>query len=156
MQRLRAHRIPERCAVRIPSIRETFSAVLMALVLFVLTLFASGYGSGSTSGYGNSYLYGYSFVGLAISCLIAPVVEELIFREALPRLLARRVPAGVAVLASAAAFAAIHMGYGWPAWIALFIGAVLLSVSYSRSQNLSVPILSHCLLNATLSVYSAL
>jgi len=145
--------IPERFSVRILSCYDIILAALIAFVLFLSTLIASGIGQLPEQDDGNAYLYGNTFIGLAVSCLIAPIIEEVLFRETIPRLLARRFPAGFAVLASAVAFATIHIGYGWSAWMVLCVGAVLLSVSYSKSENLLVPILTHCMLNTAISAY---
>lgn len=128
----------------------------MATVLFALTLAASEFGGDPSVQQGRRLFYGTGLVSLLAACVIVPVFEEVLFREALPRLLAAAMPVQLAVFFSAAAFAAVHLGFGWPAWTVLFLGGLMLSAIYDLSGNLLVPIIVHVLLNAALTAYDFL
>lgn len=83
------------------------------------------------------------FLGVVI---VAPVVEELLFRGALLRALQRRFTVPVAVFVSAAVFAAVHVlgdpgSYPYvPAWLLL---GLVSGWAASRSGNLSRSVLLH-------------
>lgn len=156
LPRLLALSLPDDRRFRLPDLREFAGSVLLAAVLFTLTLVASGLGDGLSPQSQGGLLYGTGPVGLLIACIVGPVCEEVLFREALPRLLAGAMRVQFALVLSAAAFAAVHLGLGWPAWAALFLGGLMLSAAYNLSGNLLVPIVAHALLNASLIVYQAL
>lgn len=90
--------------------------------------------------------------------LVAPVVEELLFRGALLRALQRRFTVAVAVFTSAAIFAAVHVlgdpgSYPYlPAWLLL---GVVSGWSAARSGNLSRSILLHMGFNLIAAVMLA-
>lgn len=91
-----------------------------------------------------------SLLFLGLGGVVAPVVEELVFRElplARPR---RALPSWIAVTVSCLAFAAIHVR-GWDEWplMILYAGyAAALSTVYLLSgRNLLVSILAHVLWN---------
>jgi membrane protease YdiL (CAAX protease family) len=82
--------------------------------------------------------------------VVAPVVEEYFFRVLLQGWLERLVRpqcSGLAVLASAAAFAAVHRGHG-PDPIPLFFLAVGLGYLYRQTHRLLPSVVVHLLLNA--------
>jgi len=75
--------------------------------------------------------------------VVAPVVEELLFRGMLFHILASRWGVRPAMLAVAAVFAALH-----PNPIGMFLFSLMLSVLYLRSRSLIFPILCHMTNNA--------
>jgi membrane protease YdiL (CAAX protease family) len=79
--------------------------------------------------------------------VVAPVVEELLFRGMLFHILASRWGVRPAMLAVAAVFAALH-----PNPIGMFLFSLLLSVLYLRSRSLIFPILCHMTNNAVPAV----
>lgn len=88
--------------------------------------------------------FGLAFVAGAI---IAPIVEELVFRGLLYQWLRTRTNVTVGVIVSAAIFSAIH---GIPiAFPALFSVGIVLAVAFEWSRSLWVPITLHFLQNAT-------
>lgn len=129
------------------------SAIAVASILFLLTLIAAAVRSGLPGEDG--LRQGPAIFRMLMDCAIIPLCEEVLFREALPRLLSRWTGPSIAVIASATLFAAVHMGVGWAAWAALFIGALVLSYAYARSSNLSVPVAAHVLLNSLLTIVLA-
>jgi uncharacterized protein len=78
--------------------------------------------------------------------VVAPLLEELLFRGLLQNSLANRMPIWAAILLSAAIFAAVHMQlHAFPALMAL--GAVF-GYIYNITGSLRVTILLHMLNNA--------
>lgn len=83
------------------------------------------------------------FVAIAI---IAPLVEEILFRGLVQNALMRKLPAWGAILGASAIFAAVHMDYhAFPALMAM--GAVF-GLLYHRTGSLRVNIVAHMLNNA--------
>lgn len=76
---------------------------------------------------------------------LAPLVEELVFRAGVFRFLHGRLPAGRAVLLSAAFFGCIHVNLA--SFPQLTLLGVLFAWSYARTGNLAVPMLAHALFN---------
>ena len=89
---------------------------------------------------------------LAFVLIIAPLVEETIFRGILYRVMKRPLGIGPAIVTSGLLFAAIHRGEGffphWPSFFPLFLLGVLLALSYERTGDLRTPIFYHCIFNA--------
>ncbi|MCU1584827.1 MAG: family intrarane metalloprotease protein [Microbacteriaceae bacterium] len=85
--------------------------------------------------------------GAALS-INAGVVEELLFRLAVPALIFGALGnAVVAVAASILLFALLHVYQGWPGMIgALVVGALLMSL-YLATGNILVPIVTHALVD---------
>ncbi len=78
--------------------------------------------------------------------VIAPVVEEVLFRGLLYRWLRFRLPLILAVLFSAAIFSAAHVIL--PLMPVLFVIGVLLALAYEFSGSLWLPILLHAMQNS--------
>lgn len=78
--------------------------------------------------------------------VVAPVVEELLFRGVLLQNFALRWGAPRAVLASSAIFAALHPQHP----LGLFVFSVLLSVLFLSTRSLAAAMLAHALTNGTL------
>jgi hypothetical protein len=87
----------------------------------------------------------------------APFFEEFLFRGFLLEGL-RRSWLGVsgAVLLTSAAWAIIHMQYGWFEIISIFFIGVLLAIAKLKTRSLYVPIAMHMLMNLAASVGMAL
>ncbi len=83
---------------------------------------------------------------LLVGALMAPVVEEVVFRGFLFGGLLRLFSPVTAVLSSAALFAAVHRQlFAFPV---LFLLGVLLALLYYRSRSLWAPILLHFCINS--------
>lgn len=86
-----------------------------------------------------------------LAVVVAPFVEEVIFRGVLFRALADRINLPVGLVLSAAIFAVIHIEVvaSQPfALVGLFIVGFLLAWAYHLTGNLTVPILGHAVFNA--------
>lgn len=86
-----------------------------------------------------------------LAVVVAPVVEEVIFRGVLFRALADRINLPVGLVLSAAIFALIHIEVvlSQPfALVGLFAVGFLLAWAYHLTGNLTVPILGHAVFNA--------
>lgn len=78
--------------------------------------------------------------------LIAPVLEELFFRGMLFPTLRRRMGTFVALLLTAAAFAAIHgaqLGYAWAPILSIFVVGLVLTIVRERTDSVAASILTH-------------
>lgn len=81
-----------------------------------------------------------------VAAIIAPIVEEIVFRGFLFRGLASRYPLGVAVAVSGAIFGGIHLQlFAFPV---LFLLGILLALLYKATESLWAPILMHFCINA--------
>ncbi len=90
--------------------------------------------------------------GAALMLLLAPLVEELLFRGLLYRMLAEEVGAWPAIAISAACFALAHGALLSPQ----LLGGLLFAAIYARSGNLWLPILLHSGANGALLLLHAL
>ena len=89
-------------------------------------------------------------VALIMTAIIAPILEELIFRGFLYRYLRERMPIKAAMWVSAAIFASLHM---IPELIpALAVVGYVLAYVYERSQTVLAPIIAHSVFNAVMTV----
>ncbi len=86
---------------------------------------------------------------IALACLVAPVVEEVLFRRIVHSTLRRRMSFMPAAVISSALFAAVHMD-PWKA-PALFVLGMMLSWVYESRRGLLAPIIYHAIHN-TLAV----
>lgn len=77
--------------------------------------------------------------------IVAPLVEELLFRVGLFRWLRGRAPRAVALLAPALVFAALHPY--WAVVAPLFVFAIMLALAYERSGHPLTPVVAHSLFN---------
>lgn len=88
-----------------------------------------------------------SAVMLAIvGIVLAPVVEEIVFRGVLLPALGRRWSTAIGVVASSLAFGVIHLSLY--AIVPIFGLAVLLALGFVRTRSLWVPIVAHAMFNA--------
>lgn len=151
-----ALQLPFGCHLRRPRPNDLAYALMLTTVLAISTVIASSTGSQHEESAIVSILYDIGYWRLIAECLLFPVVEEVLFREALPRMMSSFMPMSLAISISAVAFAAIHLHSTWPPRIVLFIGAVSLSIIYARYDNLIMPIIVHVQLNVALSAYNLL
>ena len=82
----------------------------------------------------------------AAAILLAPVLEEILFRGVLYRTLQQRGYPKAALFGSAVLFAAIHGS--WVTLLPLTVLAIILALLYDKADNLLAPILVHSLFNA--------
>jgi glutamate-5-semialdehyde dehydrogenase len=92
-------------------------------------------------------LVGGSWQGIALAVIIAPVIEEVVFRGIILRGLLGRWRPGLAIFTSAALFALMHFNPA-QAPIALIVGLVLGWVFF-RTRSIGLCILGHALNNAS-------
>lgn len=82
---------------------------------------------------------------LGLALLVAPVLEEALFRGMLLPLIMKRLGAGPAVVLSSALFALVH--FHVPSFFPLFVLATGLALAYIYTGSLWVPIVMHSLFN---------
>ncbi|MDQ7004373.1 MAG: CPBP family intramembrane metalloprotease [Ghiorsea sp.] len=98
-----------------------------------------------------SWLYG--MLGLLLMVVLAPIVEEIIFRGLLYRMLRERWGVGVSVLVSAAFFSLVHHGLLLSPQL---VGGVIFALAYEWSRSLWIAIGLHMGANAAVYVLSIL
>jgi len=86
---------------------------------------------------------------LARLLLLAPLLEEWIMRAGLHAWLLQRIPPGAALLASALAFSALHLGAGMTAAALVFWPGLLFGAVYQRWRDWRRCALIHALCNAS-------
>ena len=110
---------------------------------------AAGYGAATASGKGTADavaglldMNSATFASLwVVTAILAPILEETVFRGFLLPSLTKWVPTPVAVTISALAFACAHLSArDFPQ---LFAFGLVLGTAYSRSRNLLTPMLMH-------------
>lgn len=90
----------------------------------------------------NSWVF---FGLLALAVVVAPIVEEFVFRAGIFRYLKGRTSGTIAMLASALLFAVVHGNIqSFPGLVAV---GVCLALTYELSGNIRVPIIFHALFN---------
>jgi len=82
---------------------------------------------------------------MTLAVVVAPIVEEILFRGILLPVLMRKAGLGTAVVVSSILFALIHQHL--PSFIPLFVLSVALSLLYVYSGSLWGPIILHALFN---------
>lgn len=83
---------------------------------------------------------------LVVTGILAPLLEETVFRGFLMTSLTKWVPTPVAVVISAAVFAIAHLTPG--EFPQLFVLGIALGLSYAQTRNLLTPITIHSLWNS--------
>lgn len=83
---------------------------------------------------------------VSIGILVAPLMEEFLFRGYIYGTLRRHLGPELAMLLNAALFAAIHVSV--PVLPALFVLAICLTLAYEATGSLLVPMAMHALFNA--------
>src|SRR5271165_4518592 len=88
-----------------------------------------------------------AYLMAAFGMSLAPLLEELFFRGMLYPLLRRAFRLSIAVLLTAAAFAAIHgaqLGYAWGPILSIFVVGVAFTVTRVRTNSVAASFLMHC------------
>ena len=83
----------------------------------------------------------------AFGITLAPLLEEVFFRGMLYPLARRAFGLAIAVLVTAAAFAAIHgaqLGYAWGPILSIFVVGVVFTVTRARADSVAASFLMHC------------
>jgi uncharacterized protein len=89
----------------------------------------------------------------AFGVTLAPLLEELFFRGLMYPLLRRAFGLTMAVVVTAAAFAAIHgtqLGYAWAPILSIFVVGVVFTVARARTNSVAASFLMHCGYNFSL------
>jgi membrane protease YdiL (CAAX protease family) len=92
-------------------------------------------------------LFSLIFLGI----IVAPVIEEIMFRGFLQPALKNVLGRKYAIIASASVFAAVHMDVY--AFLQIFILGVLLGYLYERTQTLAASIVAHILHNSLTLIF---
>ncbi|MGA4237343.1 lysostaphin resistance A-like protein [Ralstonia nicotianae] len=116
------------------------------LQMLVLQLFPM---SSSMSDGWHKFLTG-GLGAIALICLIAPVVEEMLFRGVILRSFLRQYPAGVAIVHSAAVFGLAHLNV-YQFMLAFLLG-LLLGKLYERTRSLLPGMLVHGFYNTAIMI----
>jgi membrane protease YdiL (CAAX protease family) len=82
--------------------------------------------------------------------IMAPVVEEIIFRGYIYRILKTKIPIMFAIIISSTLFSLIH--YNVLSFILLFVLSIFLTYIYERNGSIMCPIIIHSLFNLMMSV----
>jgi len=88
---------------------------------------------------------------LFVAVIIAPFIEELLFRGIMLPFLARRFGLLVSVLMTSAVFAVIH--FHVPSLLPLFLLSIAFSFAYARTGSLWVPFGMHALFNGVTVIF---
>ena len=94
-----------------------------------------------------------AYLMAAFGITLAPLLEELFFRGMLYPLLRRGLGVSVAVVLTAAAFAAIHsaqLGYAWAPLLSIFVVGVAFTLVRERTNSVGASFLMHCGYNLAL------
>ncbi|WP_247701457.1 CPBP family intramembrane glutamic endopeptidase, partial [Ralstonia solanacearum] len=87
---------------------------------------------------------------IALICLIAPVVEEMLFRGIILRSFLRQYPPGVAIVHSAAVFGMAHLNVYQ--FVLAFLLGLLLGKLYERTRSLLPGMLVHGCYNTAVTI----
>ncbi len=124
----------------------TFSLSIAVFLFYVFSLIVPDFlfdileDNMSTS----SFMASTTIPSFLLVVLVAPIVEELVFRATLLQKLRVRFGTVAGILISSAIFSLIHMNSGM---IGHFTMGVFLSIFYLKTKNIWVPILCHALNN---------
>lgn len=87
-------------------------------------------------------------IRIAAIALIYPVAEEFFFRGVMLGAITKRFGAAAGVIASSAAFAAIHLQYDWRGMMFVLVDALFFAVCRIRTGSLYLVMLLHSLGNS--------
>jgi membrane protease YdiL (CAAX protease family) len=95
-------------------------------------------------------LWHYPLLNVYASVVVAPFMEEILFRGVLFAALARRIPRDRAAVVSSVIFSLMHLnvGYGPPKLIMAFFVGMFLSTTYYYERTLWKSIYMHALINS--------
>lgn len=80
-----------------------------------------------------------------LAVVVAPIVEELVFRAGLFRYLNQRLPRAAALMLPAVVFGSLHGNL--VAFAPLVVLGIIFSLAYERTGNIAVPMIAHGLFN---------
>ncbi len=123
------------------------SMVCVALFLIIYSLYPSSFAYVTLP----VWLSGVS--GLLLMVVLAPLVEELIFRGLLYRMLRERWGIGLSVVVSAVFFSLVHHGLLFSPQL---VGGIIFAVAYEWSKSLWVSIVLHMGANSAVYLLSVL
>ncbi|NWF37954.1 CPBP family intramembrane metalloprotease [Mariprofundus sp. NF] len=133
--------------VRVFALLAAITLVLFTILLLVFWLFDYSLLAHLTA---PPWLSG--LAGLLLMVLLAPVVEELLFRGLIFRLLRQSFGMLLSVLLSAGCFALMH---GQPEWPQIF-GGLVFALAYEWSRNLWIAIALHAAGNTAILLFALL
>lgn len=88
---------------------------------------------------------------IVLATVVAPIVEESIFRAGIFRFLRTRAPRALALLLPAVLFAALHVDWstltGFASFAPLLVLALIFSVAYEQTGNIATTMIAHALFN---------
>ena len=84
---------------------------------------------------------------LVVACVLAPMMEELLFRAGIYRFCRQHLGRGVSLLISGILFGAIHLN--WAGFVPLTILGVILAMVYEATGSIRVSIAAHAFFNLT-------
>nr|CCA80656.1 conserved membrane hypothetical protein [blood disease bacterium R229] len=131
-----------------PVLLLTPGLLLIGSLLQVLVQQLFPVSSSMTDGWYKSLTDGLGAIVLV--CLIAPVVEEMLFRGVILRSFLRQYPAGVAIIHSAAVFGMAHLNV-YQFMLAFLLG-LLLGKLYERTRSLLPGMLVHGCYNTAVTI----
>ncbi len=88
-----------------------------------------------------------AYLMAAFGMTLAPLLEELFFRGLLYPVLRRAFRLTIAIVLTAAAFAAIHgtqLGYAWAPILSIFVVGIVFTVTRVRTNSVASSFLMHC------------
>src|SRR5205085_2982284 len=94
-----------------------------------------------------------AYIMAAFGILVAPLVEELLFRGLLFPLLARSLGIASGVVLTAGFFSLIHQSqlkHAWAPLLLLFVVGLALTITRAHTQSVAASWIMHCAYNATL------
>lgn len=90
-------------------------------------------------------------VMIVLAVVLAPITEEFVFRAGLFRYFRTRMPRGIALVAPAVIFAALHVNWntldGFASFAPLIMLAVIFSLAYERTGSIGTSMVAHALFN---------
>ena len=128
-----------------------FYMLPVAILLLVFAWLGMDFKSGLTEG-SELILPSEILLAFVSTTLVAPVLEEIIFRGYLFAKLRQRHGFWVSFLISGSIFAFAHMGYNPISLLFVFIAAYFMSRGFEKTRNLWTPIIIHFLHNFFLTV----
>lgn len=88
------------------------------------------------------------FVGILIFTIIAPILEELIFRGLFINMIFKQNTFWIPVISSGIIFGSLHAVSNITEWLYYVIFGMILAASYKKTETLAVPIALHMINNA--------
>lgn len=145
---------PDKLGLRRPASGQVGLALFTGGVLIVVSVIGAvvvrgllgRHVSPGSAGLSSHHGFGLFVLEFATLVVLGPFSGELLNRGLLFGALVQRVPVWLAVAASAAVFAALHLSlYGF---VAHFAVGIRLALAYYRSRNLWVAVIAHGMINA--------